>query len=336
MTRSRLAFAAILLLAVVQVPQIEVTAAQAPAAVDPSYLDLLRWRSVGPARGGRVVAVSGDPVNKFTFYQGTTGGGVWKTEDGGRQLGQRLGRVLQDGLGRRDRSGAVRTRTSSMSAWARACIRGNVSHGDGVYKSTDAGKTWTHLGLENTQADRTPARAPDQSRHRRTWRPSAMPGGRTRSAACTARKDGGKTWEKVLFKSEQRRRHRPGDGPEQPAHPVRRDPGSCGAIRGASAAAGPAAALFKSTDGGDTWTDLSRQARPAEGRSRASIGVAVSPAQPEPRLGDRRGARHGRASSAPTTAARPGAQLSDNPDLHAARRGTTRTSSPTRRTPNTV
>ena len=85
MTRSRLALAVVLLSALAQVPHVEVTAAaqQPSAGVDASYLDLLRWRSVGPSRGGRVVAVSGDPVNKFTFYQGTTGGGVWKTDDGG-------------------------------------------------------------------------------------------------------------------------------------------------------------------------------------------------------------------------------------------------------------
>jgi hypothetical protein len=84
MTRSRLALAGVLVLALVQLPQRELSAAaQASAGVDPSYLNLVRWRSVGPSRGGRVVAVSGDPVNKFTFYQGTTGGGVWKTEDGG-------------------------------------------------------------------------------------------------------------------------------------------------------------------------------------------------------------------------------------------------------------
>ena len=84
MTRSRIAFAFLLALALAQGPLGGTAiAAQAPSTIDASYLNLLRWRSIGPSRGGRVVAVGGDPVNKFTFYQGTTGGGVWKTDDGG-------------------------------------------------------------------------------------------------------------------------------------------------------------------------------------------------------------------------------------------------------------
>ena len=150
MTRVRLAFAAILVLALVQASPIERVTAQSASAVDSSYLNLMRWRSIGPSRGGRVVAVAADPVNKFTFYQGTTGGGVWKTDDGGINWAN-----VSDGFFATGSVGAMAVAPSNPNVvyvgMGEACFRGNASHGDGVYKSTDAGKTWTKLGLEATR-----------------------------------------------------------------------------------------------------------------------------------------------------------------------------------------
>ena len=108
MVRSRLTYAA--LAAALSLTLVEgrpaVVTAQAPptATVDRSYLNLLRWRSIGPSRGGRVVAVAGDPVNKFTFYQGTTGGGVWKgLSPAARPAQTSCGRPASGGSARRPR-----------------------------------------------------------------------------------------------------------------------------------------------------------------------------------------------------------------------------------------
>src|SRR6185503_18325794 len=118
--------------------------------VTPLLLASLEWRSIGPFRGGRVVAVAGDPVNSQVFYFGSTGGGVWKTTDGGQYWEN-----VSDGFFKRASVGAIAVSPSDPNViyvgMGESCIRGNVSHGDGVYRSTDAGKTWTHLGLENTR-----------------------------------------------------------------------------------------------------------------------------------------------------------------------------------------
>ena len=121
------------------------------ASVDPSYLQLLHWRMVGPSRGGRVTAVAGDPANKQVFYFGATGGGIWKTDDGGINWHN-----VSDGFVNTGSVGAVAVAPSDpnivYAGMGEACVRGNASYGDGVYKSTDAGKTWTHMGLEATRS----------------------------------------------------------------------------------------------------------------------------------------------------------------------------------------
>ena len=119
--------------------------------VAPSLLNALRWRNIGPPRGGRTVAVAGDPVDLTTFYFGACAGGIWKTSDGGMYWEN-----ISDGFLKTAAVGAIAVseadpQRSSTPGMGEACIRGNVSHGDGVYRSTDAGKTWTHLGLEETR-----------------------------------------------------------------------------------------------------------------------------------------------------------------------------------------
>src|SRR5690348_11078609 len=118
--------------------------------VNPALLASLEWRQIGPFRGGRVVAVAGDPLNQQVFYFGSTGGGVWKTTDGGVYWEN-----VSDGFFKRASVGALAVAPSDanviFAGMGETCIRGNVSHGDGVYKSTDGGKTWVHLGLEDTR-----------------------------------------------------------------------------------------------------------------------------------------------------------------------------------------
>lgn len=114
-----------------------------------NWLQGLHWRMVGPYRGSRVVAVAGHPTDPMTFYFGGCGGGVWKTTDGGF-----LWNNVSDGFFKRSSVGAIAVSTSSpetiyvgMGEWS--IIHGQT-HGDGVYRSDDSGRTWRHLGLEDT------------------------------------------------------------------------------------------------------------------------------------------------------------------------------------------
>src|SRR5690348_6937514 len=118
--------------------------------VAPSLLASLEWRPIGPFRGGRVVAVAGDPLNSQIFYFGSTGGGVWKTTDGGQYWEN-----ISDGFFKRASVGALAVAPSDPNViyvgMGETTIRGNVSHGDGIYGSFDGGQSWTHLGLEDTR-----------------------------------------------------------------------------------------------------------------------------------------------------------------------------------------
>ena len=117
---------------------------------DNNPLQKLEWRCIGPFRGGRVVAVAGDPREPAVFYFGSTGGGVWKTTDAGQYWTN-----ISDGFFKRASVGGIAVAASDPNViyvgMGEGTIRGNVSHGDGVYRSTDAGRTWKHLGLEATR-----------------------------------------------------------------------------------------------------------------------------------------------------------------------------------------
>jgi photosystem II stability/assembly factor-like uncharacterized protein len=277
MNRSRVLLGAVLVLTIAQAsPVAPIVAAQAPSGVDPSYLNLLRWRSVGPSRGGRVVAVAGDPVNKLTFYQGTTGGGVWKTEDGGINWAN-----VSDGYFKAASVGAMAVAPSNPNVvyvgMGEACFRGNATYGDGVYKSTDAGRTWTHLGLEATrQIGRLQVHPtnPDVA-----WVAALGDGwGPNPDRGVFRTKDGGKSWQKVLYRNENAGAI---DLVLDPRNPdtlyattleLRRYPWGF-------RSAGPGTAIYKSTNGGDTWTDISGKPGLPKG-DKGRIGIALAPSQP--------------------------------------------------------
>ncbi len=244
--------------------------------VESSYLDLVEWRLVGPTRGGRALAVAGDLVDNFTFYQGTAGGGVWKTTDGGIHWAN-----ISDGYFHTGSVGAIAIAGSSPQVvyvgMGEACIRGNASVGDGVYKTTDGGKTWTHVGLAATSQI---ARVRIHPRNPDLVYVAALgsPWGPSPDRGVYRSKDGGRTWEKILYRDENTGAI---DLVMDPSDPnvlyasflqLRRYP--WGLI-----SAGPGTGLFKSRDGGDTWTELTNNpGLPAGLKGR--IGIAVSPARP--------------------------------------------------------
>ena len=124
--------------------------AAAAQPMDPGLTKTMRWRSIGPFRGGRVTAVAGVASQPLVYYQGATGGGVWKTTDAGTTWSNVSDRFFKTGS-----VGAIAVAESNPNivyvGMGEACLRANISEGDGVYKSTDAGRTWTNIGLQDTR-----------------------------------------------------------------------------------------------------------------------------------------------------------------------------------------
>src|SRR5689334_15655051 len=113
-------------------------------------LGALPWRNIGPDRGGRSLAAAGSDARPLEYYFGATGGGLWKTTDGGQTW-----HAVSDKFFKTSSVGAVAVAPSNPDViyvgMGETELRGNIIQGDGIYKSTDAGKTWTHVGLEPTQ-----------------------------------------------------------------------------------------------------------------------------------------------------------------------------------------
>ncbi len=285
----------------------------------------MEFRNIGPFRGGRVDAVTGVRGQPLVYYFGGTGGGVWKTADGGSNW-----RPMSDKDFRTGSVGAIAVAESDpnvvYAGMGEPAIRGNVSHGDGVYKSTDAGKTWVNVGLQDTrQISRVRVHPKDPNlvyvaALGHVWGPNAERG-------VFRSKDGGKTWEKVLFVID-----RTGASTSAWTRPTR---ASSTPASGRSTAS-PGRSRSGGTGGRRLQVDRRRRhleearGRAARGRRRQHRrrGLGGSPGA---RLGDRRG-RGGRRLSAPTTAARSG-RASTRRTSSASAPGTTRRSTPTRRTP---
>ncbi len=244
--------------------------------VDPSAIKALKWRLVGPFRGGRVVAVSGDPVNPQIFYFGSTGGGVWKTYDGGR-----FWENVSDGFFKRASVGGIAVAPSDPNViyvgMGESTIRGNVSHGDGVYKSTDAGKTWKHMGLEKTRNIGKVRVHPDNPDIVYVAAFGHAHGSNSERGVYRS-KDGGATWEQVLFKSDKAGAN---DLTIDPTNPRIIYTTVWEAIRRPweMVSGGEDSGIWRSFDGGDTWEDISHNDGLPKGVL-GKVGISASGAQP--------------------------------------------------------
>ncbi len=243
--------------------------------VDPKFLSQVRYRCIGPTRGGRVVAVAADPQHRAVFYFGAVAGGVWKSDDAGQ-----FWECVSDGFLRTSSIGALAVAPSDgnviYAGTGESTIRIDVTHGDGVYRSTNAGVTWRHVGLADSRhigQIRVDPTDPDcvyvaALGHASKDNPER---GLYRSH------DGGETWECVLHVSD---RAGAVDVALDPNNPrivfatmwqTRRTFWSIDS-------GGEDCGLWRSRDGGDTWEDISRKPGLPEG-TLGKIGVSVSAAR---------------------------------------------------------
>jgi photosystem II stability/assembly factor-like uncharacterized protein len=232
----------------------------------------MKYRLVGPFRGGRSLTAAGIPGDPTTYYFGATGGGVWKSTDGA---------VTWSPVFDKEGSGSIGSLAVANSdhnviyvGTGEACIRGNISHGDGVYKSYDGGKVWKNVGLRDSRAIGKVIVNPNN--------PDIVfvaalghPYGPNTERGIFRTTDGGKTWEKVLYKDENTGGIDVAFDPHNPnllfaaLWQARRTSWSM-------TSGGPGSGLYRSNDGGTTWKRLEEHGLPKGPYGRIGIAVAAS------------------------------------------------------------
>jgi photosystem II stability/assembly factor-like uncharacterized protein len=242
---------------------------------DPKLFQGLEWRSVGPYRGGRVTAVAGHVDQAFTFYMGATGGGVWKTQNAGLSWEN-----ISDGYFNTGTIGGIAVAPSDPNViyvgTGESPIRGvTTSHGDGVYKSVDGGKTWVHLGLELTRQIAKVVVHPGDADIVYVAA-QGSPWAATSERGIYRSTDGGTNWEKILFIDE-----------NTGGSFLTIDPNNAQVLYASMwdhrrkpwtvISGGPGSGLYKTTDGGDSWVELTTGLPSLMGNTAA----AVSPANPD-------------------------------------------------------
>ena len=247
------------------------------AQLDPRLYSALHWRSIGPFRGGRTKAAAGIPSQPNVFYIGATNGGVWKTTDFGRTWKPIFDEQPTGSIG------AIALAPSNPDivyvGSGEGLQRPDLSTGDGIYKSTDAGKSWTHLGLRDGQ--QIPQIIVDPGNPDRLFvAVLGHPYGPNPERGIFRSTDGGQSFEKVLYKDENT------GGVDLVFDPVNSDivyavlwesrqaPWENGVF------SGPGSGLFKSTDGGTTWRRLAGGLPTFEKDGLGRIGISVAPSDP--------------------------------------------------------
>ncbi|MEZ6094661.1 MAG: hypothetical protein R3C03_10560 [Pirellulaceae bacterium] len=240
--------------------------------LDQQILDSLEYRLVGPFRGGRSAAVAGVPGKPNLYYMGACGGGVWRTDDGGNTWSNISDGTFGGSIG------AIAVAESNPNflyvGGGEVTVRGNVSHGDGMWKSTNAGKSWTHIGLADS---RHIVRLRVHPQDENTVYAAALGHlyGPNQERGIFRTRDGGASWEKVLFVND-----------EVGAVDVVLDPNDPNILYASMwrvlrtpyslESGGEGSSIWKSVDGGDNWVEITRNSGLPKGVIGIS-GVAVSP-----------------------------------------------------------